>query len=248
MLGTADALLTQNPDLSAVDYELEPGPTYWDAGWTSEGLGTPFEISLSLQKENFANLFLDKGRMDINRISSQGVSVLGSIFQYSGLSTQFQCRAVSLLLSRGADPNLSQVYRTPLQLAVSRNHLNIPAVEMLLNANANVNAIADDDVVVRHLRKIYDDDSDDELLRKEIYGRGKGKEYDTPLRIVKNKLDQAKREGSSSSRDNLEDLAELVRLLEERGAKSFHLFPIKDLPGYVEEDIIAFHDSAPKHD
>jgi len=66
LLETADAFLTQKPHLSAVDYELKLGLTFWKMGWRTNRLGTPFQISANLGKEDFARLFLNKGNMGVN--------------------------------------------------------------------------------------------------------------------------------------------------------------------------------------
>jgi ankyrin repeat protein len=238
LLETADAFLTQNPHLSAVDYELKPGPTFWEMGFRTNRLGTPFQISASLGKEDFARLFLNKGNMVVNHIRSQGLPILGSVLEFGNLPKKFQCEAVSLLLSRGADPNPSQVRGTPLQLAVASCRVNISAIEMLLNAGADVNAVADDDAFVRFLRSFYID----AYASRVIYKRGKAINYDTPLRIAEDRLNSAKSTGLIDSK-HTERLTGLAKLLEKHGAKSLHLFSIKGLPGYVEEDMIAFHDT-----
>ena len=55
---------------------------------------------------------------------------------------------------------------------------------------------------------------------------------DTPLKIVKKLIERA-----APGTQELTTLIELKDLLKSYGGKPLHLFPIKDLPGYVKEDV-----------
>jgi hypothetical protein len=80
--------------------------------------------------------------------------------------------------------------------------------------------------------------------------RGTSWRYDTPLRILINKEEEfndiEKRKGKFSGLTEL-DLLEIQRfikvvkdLLISHGAVALHLFPVKGLPGYIQEDIDAW--------
>lgn len=135
---------------------------------------------------------------------------------------------ISLFIENGADINGAdtgglRADTTLLQLAVSCQNIDI--VKMLLDAKADVNAVGNDDAVVASIKSRYSGFEDDEIsveMEEEIHDRGKWDKYDTPLRI-------AEKNG----------LIDIKFLLWSHGAKSLHLFPVKGLPGYVEEDIKA---------
>jgi len=78
--------------------------------------------------------------------------------------------------------------------------------------------------------------STDQYVEEITAQRGESAFYDTPLRILENEL----REPASYGQDHMNmilKLGKLKALLEHYGAKSFHLFPVKSLPGYSEEDM-----------
>jgi hypothetical protein len=99
----------------------------------------------------------------------------------------------------------------------------------MLDARADTNAVSEDEVVVTKIRAEHEWDEDiDETInyrRLEWY-------YDTPLKIVMKQI-----EGATPSTQELTTLTELKDLLKSYGGKPLHLFPIKDLPRYVKEDV-----------
>jgi hypothetical protein len=100
-----------------------------------------------------------------------------------------------------------------------------------------VNGVGNDEAVVAKIRYDLRDENDRNLIENMIHYRGDAYYYDAPLRIAEN------RRSANLSMDQPfvkeEMLTELKELLKSYGAKSLHLFPVEDLPGYVEADMQA---------
>jgi hypothetical protein len=62
--------------------------------------------------------------------------------------------------------------------------------------------------------------------------------YDTPLRVFRNQ----KKKSNIWTEEEFSSIEKLEQLLEKKySAEPLHLFPVKDLPGYVEGDVRAWH-------
>lgn len=136
-------------------------------------------------------------------------------------------QTMRMLLAAGADPSFPRGIFTPLQRAVMNGELEM--VELLLHAGANVNAIGDDNAILHrltfnHLVGWYSNIGTYISLDDQIRERGYESFYHTPLECL--------------AVDDAFDADAIKDLLIRHGAKSLHLFPHPDLPGYVEEDMI----------
>jgi hypothetical protein len=171
---------------------------------------------------------------------------------------QQQCLLVDYLLAKGAQPDLSRCTIAPLQSVMEDLLSDVEASprtldftyhisRKLLERGARVNDIADDEANIQRIRLncqcFFPEFKNPSVLQREIeytesvvQNRGTSSFYDTPLRMLR---DGKKRIASLDLKDNarMTRLVRLERLLLSSGAKSLHLFPVKGLPGYVEEDI-----------
>ena len=73
---------------------------------------------------------------------------------------------------------------------------------------------------------------DPDLIEEMIHDRGEAYYYDMPLQIAENKRCTTT-QGCVYEAEK-ERLTALKELLKSYGAKLLHIFPIKDLPGYVK--------------
>jgi hypothetical protein len=136
---------------------------------------------------------------------------------------------INLLIRERADLNPLYVAETPLQMAV-RNFSDSDTIKIMLMAGAKVNAVGEDEAVAVKIRtehQVLDKEDIDEMVNE----RGLEHYYDTSLKIVMKKIE--------SSPSDKSELIELKDLLESYGGKALHLFPFRNLPGYVEADMRA---------
>jgi hypothetical protein len=244
--GAAEVLLRRSPDLATSGERLELDLAVEDIHTYAElcPKGTLIEVAIVMRVEPFIRLLLDRGA-DANGVDLHGrtrlLSALDNVYDELGSTRQGDCfGSVRLLLCAGADPNPRGVAKTPLQVA-AKNH-NCHVAKLLLDAGAHVNAVADDEAVVVKIRQWYTQAQSEEDLYiqqeidKDIRERGKGDSYLTPLRIVETRSNYETR-GTRKYNDLEQESADVKQLLIERGGKSLSLFPVKDLPGYVEADI-----------
>ena len=69
-------------------------------------------------------------------------------------------------------------------------------------------------------------------MEQAVTTRGKYWCYDTPLRILERKIEEL-----DASDEDFKILNDMKTLLENHGARSLHLFPCPELPGYVGADM-----------
>jgi hypothetical protein len=180
--------------------------------------------------------------------------------------TEFQLR-IDFLLANGAQNDHHPSASTSLQSAIryfirlkglnymlyDYSYLIQVAISTLLKTGAKANQAANDEVNmerIRHTCQYFLEQQKDPsiLLHKDKYinyalqNRGTSSFYDTPLRMLENRLEQLNkgkltRDKTHSFTMYLDTLYFLKKLLQSHGAKSLHLFPVKGLPGYVEEDM-----------
>jgi hypothetical protein len=127
-------------------------------------------------------------------------------------------------------------------------------IRTILERGAAPNRVAHDETNVKRIHhtcklffKTYEEYShvwqdESEYIESALQERGTSTFYDTPLRMVeneRNRLAERSEQDSTSPKypRALEGLDRLGNLLISYGAKSLHLFPVKALPGYVEEDM-----------
>ena len=221
-----------------------------------QGMSTLVHIATMLKSTSFLDLFISKGA-DLNVKSPPGCSIwvlaVGPGLQedeYWGLFRNAEnCQDfVSLLVANNVSPNLSGISITPLQMAIRQHASSSRGTGLfvrLLAAGAAVNCVTDDKA---NLTRICNDchwyfhehgalKSDAErqfFIETALHRRGKSWLYDTPLRILDNKIKDFKGDRERPAYKNMLDIR---MLLESNGAKSLHLFPIMDLPGYCNEDM-----------
>ncbi len=140
-------------------------------------------------------------------------------------------------MEAGADPNPRGLTLTALQAAAICDCSAI--VRLLLNAGAHVNAVGNDEAIVAGVERgtitednpfISEVDVDDidkdrysqTEIQRLIYIRNRFQNYQTPLRIVENRLGHA----DGETRD---ELLAMKNILEEKGGKSLNLFPEEKL-------------------
>jgi hypothetical protein len=169
---------------------------------------------------------------------------------------------LDFLLDSGAQPDPERCTITPLQSAVLGALWELPSsgsdfevvsrrIRTILDRGAAPNRVAHDETNVKrihHSCKLYFEkykkhscvwQDESEYLELALQERGTSAFYDTPLRMVENEKKMFAGPNSKSSRylQIIEQLDRLENLLSSYGAKSLHLFPVKGLPGYVEEDM-----------
>jgi hypothetical protein len=74
-----------------------------------------------------------------------------------------------------------------------------------------------------------------------IGNRGEQEVYDTPLRIAERRRArpvEGRLTGFIKKKQELDD--SLIEVLKSHGGRSYHLFAVEDLSGYVKEDMSAF--------
>jgi hypothetical protein len=236
---TMELILSQYPDLpnSSVRLELEQkNVNILHENWLH---GTPLEMAIIHRHENLIELLLEKGA-DPNSFSdtfhpSPLCTALDNDCNENGSKRKGTCDgSVRLLIAAGADPNPRRTVQTPLQLAAQWASYHV--VEFLLDNGADVNAVGNDDAIVADLKRSWIEwgENDEDDLEESILGRGTNEAYLTPLRIASRRYirqNDALRPQLETGESKIEDL------LRQRGGKSLCLFPVKDLPGYVEEDM-----------
>jgi hypothetical protein len=124
-------------------------------------------------------------------------------------------------------------------------------IRTILERGAAPNRVAHDETNMKRIHhtcklffKTYEEHSyvwqdESEYIESALQERGTSAFYDTPLRMVENMRNRIAKPDSTSPEylHNLEGLVTLKNLLISYGAKSLHLFTVKGLPGYVEEDM-----------
>jgi hypothetical protein len=124
-------------------------------------------------------------------------------------------------------------------------------IRTILDRGAAPNRVAHDETNVKRIHhtcklffKTYEEHSyvwqdESEYIESALQERGTSTFYDTPLRMVENMSNRTAKPDSTSPKYllTLERLDALEKLLISYGAKSLHLFPVKGMPGYVEEDM-----------
>ena len=169
---------------------------------------------------------------------------------------------LDFLFDSGAQPDPERCTVTPLQSAtlgalreLPSSHYDLEVVSRrirtILDRGAAPNRVRHDETNVKRIHhtcklffKTYEERSyvwqdESEYLELALQERGTSAFYDTPLRMVENKRNRLANPNSKSSTylRTIKHLDRLENLLISYGAKSLHLFPVKGLPGYVEEDM-----------
>ena len=172
---------------------------------------------------------------------------------------------LDFLLDSGAQPDPERCTITPLQSAIfgalwelwklRNSYCDLEGVSRrirtILDRGAAPNRVAHDETNVkrihhtcklffkRYKRHSYVWQDESEYIESALQERGTSTFYDTPLRMVENMRNKTVKVDSTLTvyLRTLERLDTLENLLISYGAKSLHLFPVKGLPGYVEEDM-----------
>jgi hypothetical protein len=169
---------------------------------------------------------------------------------------------IDFLLAHNAKVDLHHYKVTPVQSAVEQalrilygtqigfsNACSV--IRILLDNGASMNAVANDQAnteQIRHTCRLFFQQliapavlqKEQEYTELTLWDRGPSPFYDTALRM----LEKEKKEQISERLlrgGHLKKLEMLEDLQKSHGTKSLHLFPIKNLPGYVEEDLEEWH-------
>ncbi|KAH7407314.1 hypothetical protein BKA64DRAFT_412178 [Cadophora sp. MPI-SDFR-AT-0126] len=228
---------------------------------------TLLHITVGFHNERFLRLFVSRGAdvnlMSPNGFSvlaaaiyaGYGGQFLTEKSQFSSNRTDDVLPITKILLRElGADPSSKSASMTPLQLTAllfsKKPEIYFEVARELLDCGADPNGVAQDTInqtrirsCTRVLSDFFKDGSKfyrpecrpikwlpalSVLTETTLERRGPSKYYDTPLRILEN---------SQSSHGNQNLRRQFKELLKSYGAKSLHLFPIPDQPGYCEEDM-----------
>ena len=199
--------------------------------------GKLLHIAAFMGRVPFIRYFVSKGA-NVNAISAQGLSVLGSAVgqpYYTLPNTEEDLEVVKLLLEAGANPNMSGVCATPLQIIIYRSTIEqglesfVAIARTLLDSWAYVNSVGDDESNISRLlvtienycipnpgkRYSYHDFEEVITTRDMMWN------YDSPLRII----------------DHLANLREMKKLLISYGATSLHRNAICHPPAYIRARI-----------
>jgi hypothetical protein len=216
----AEALLMRNLDPSILENRLEPCFDFlehYSSFYDAEG--TLLQVVAMMRNERLTTILIDHGADPNARHQGWTVltSTLRSKHQLDGeghTAERNYAPVVDRLLKAGANANPSAVCKTPLQLAVERDH-HIDVVKLLLAAGADVNAVGNREAVTV--------DMEDPLPEKSTRQDSRSVEsyYDTPLRIAEKKTNGHK---PGTAEYGMEDkrLAELLCLLIQNGGISCH--------------------------
>jgi hypothetical protein len=230
LIYVAQILLAQDPGISILNTRLELDADVGLAPFPTSAYGTVLHIAAALKKPSIVELLIERGA-DTKAIAGSGftMTVLHSALDFyvynSCTTTKECCEVVKLLLAHGADPNPSCVAETPLQVAV-RSCAGLAAVQALIDAGADVNAIGVDEAILAKIRYDLRDEEDQDIVDKAVHSRGDGHYFDTPLRIAENRRNQIPSENLTPEFEK-KQLPELRELLGRYGAKSLHLFPVE---------------------
>jgi hypothetical protein len=212
------------------------------------------------------DLLVQKGA-DVNTCSLTGLRPLNTLLNCKSLRSKLLVGeensdrqfCFDFLLDSGAQPDPERCTITPLQSAILGALPNLyrefeavsRRIRTILDKGAAPNRVAHDETNVKRIHhtcklffKTYEERScvwqdESEYLELALQERGTSAFYDTPLRMVENKKNRLPNPNSKSSKylQIKERFDRLENLLISYGAKSLHLFPVKGLPGYVEEDM-----------
>jgi ankyrin repeat protein len=177
----ANSLILGNQlELLNMDFDLGP----W--GINKFVCGTPLHIAASLNRIEIAEVLIATGANINAPLAYSRLTVLNSAFLGpNGTSI----RMVELLLASNANPNTPNAALTPLQSAVLFGCSDGESVRQLLNAEADVNAVGNDEAVRAMILYETRDEKDEAIVRKRLLDRGEEYYYDTPLRIIKSRLE-----------------------------------------------------------
>jgi hypothetical protein len=204
--------------------------------------------------------FLISKGADINSQTPLGFGVLSSAGLHSIEDNNFevQLAVVQLLLSNNANPAVAKTSITPLQLRIlglieiMGSGLMIKPLsgvfrrilQVLIDAGADINGVADDETNSTRIRYGYHlyfltktphaAIQEEDIVETLLENRGYHLCYSTPLRILEVVVANQDWDGSE---DELASCNSLRDFLKSCVAKSLHLFPVKGLPGYIEEDM-----------
>jgi len=223
----------------------------------------------------FIEFFLSKGA-DLNAVSLTGYNILATVTSTFFAPTRLNQRPsrakrfvivtaiVEFLLAKGVDTRATNVAVNPLQTTIieasrqrdysSWYQPNFPLlVKNLVEAGFDINGVADDKTNQQRLRhschqfferQNFPESFDrEEVIERVLRNRGRSYLYDTPLRIL---LDKWKVRKITEYDEHIENFESALNILEKHGAKSLHLFPVKELPGYVEEDMKEWTSTQPQ--
>jgi hypothetical protein len=215
----------------------------------------------ALTLNEFLLQFLISKGADVNSQTPLGISVLSTAL-YSTIkavtSLEMKLAVVKLLLSNDANPAVAKTSITPIQMTImglmdinsitikmnkARSIVLLDLLQVLIDAGADINGVADDETNIARIRygcslyfptNTHDVTIEEDIVATLLENRGRHLCYSTPLRILEVLV-------ASKDWDDLDDdLARYNALgdfLKSRSAKSLHLFPVKGLPGYIEEDM-----------
>jgi hypothetical protein len=257
-----------NPLINNVKFMSWVGGDKFDTQPAGQQTITIIHIAAMLRQTTFLELFISKGA-DLTVKSITGLGVLASALG-PGLQdghhydvdywreAEERQKFLSLLVPNDASPGLGAVSVTPLQVAI-RQYFNSSAcraiIAKLLASGEDVNGVADDGANVTRIRHVCDwyfTEIAQPKLRSQrkscieaaLHRRGQSGLYDTPLRILKTRIAGYRDMiGCDIDDPKYRALLDTCFLLESNGARSLHLFPVKELPGYCGEDMEEWHGS-----
>ncbi|KAI9766841.1 MAG: hypothetical protein M1839_004764 [Geoglossum umbratile] len=235
--GSAEALLESGLDPLILEKQVEPLQTS-SAGAVVLGevaSGTPLHVAAAIGRKRLVSLLISKGA-NINALSSVGWTVLNSALLgrggvFSGETSKAGPESVvETLLELGANPNPPNSAVTPLQSAIC-GHKDIRRitqnVRLLLRYGADVNAVGNDEAVVRMIqyRSTTRDNLDEAAIAKQVCRRGDKLFYHTPLRIVDDMLAANAKRKTYSTKLKAQVFQEVRDILVEHGARSLRITP-----------------------